>query len=123
MKTNEQAPKYRRVKLRALSEAHNAAFQQAVFEDGGAWKISGTQTVKLTDTKFLYVDEHGHLIRGYGRAYFNDHRFTEITFPDPEAQMGITNDDRALLERIKAAHEAGESITLEPPAKVYGAGG
>ena len=119
MKPNEQAPKYRRVKLRVLSKAHSAAFQRAVFEDGGAWNVSRSQTVKWTDTKFLFVDEYGHLSWSDDEAHFNKNNYTEITFPEPEARMEITDDDRALLERIRAAHEAGEPITLEPPEKVW----
>lgn len=117
-----EPPKHRRVKLRVLSVAHNAAFQRAVFESGGWW-ASGGQTIRnLDDAAFLYVDRDGVLSYGVREPdkYFLNHEYTEITFPDPEAQMEITDEDRDLLARIKAAHEAGEPITLEPPEKVWG---
>ena len=82
---------FRNVKLKVLSPEHSAAFQEAVFESGGRWRVDGDK-VMYTDAKYLFTSSPSKnytptLAWGDSLHTFSTHPSKQINFITPAYRM------------------------------------
>lgn len=74
---------FRNTKIRIKSPEHSKAFQEGVFDAGGAWGGGNTDVV-MTGREYLYVDSSLGISWGSEDETFENDNRREIVFPEPQ---------------------------------------
>ena len=101
---------FRNTKIEILSKEHSAAFQEAVFEAGGSWEFHSKTSPDYLDKSFLFVDSNLFLTHTDDIDCFENTKYKEIFFPEP---------NKGHIHQVLMAQYAEDAKTTDKPWELW----